>query len=83
MGIYAAPFVRDTWAPDATTAAPARTTLGPVAPAYFSYRKTTIYAGSSEIQKNIITKLVLGFEAAGRPLRHAAYSQRAISPVMR
>ena len=27
---------------------------------YFNLRKTTIYAGSSEIQKNIISKLVLG-----------------------
>ena len=27
---------------------------------YFNMRKTTIYAGSSEIQKNIISKLVLG-----------------------
>jgi len=27
---------------------------------YFNFRKTTIYAGSSEIQKNIISKLVLG-----------------------
>jgi alkylation response protein AidB-like acyl-CoA dehydrogenase len=27
---------------------------------YFSYRKTTIYAGSNEIQKNIISKLILG-----------------------
>jgi hypothetical protein len=27
---------------------------------YFNQRKTTIYAGSTEIQKNIIAKLVLG-----------------------
>src|SRR3984893_13002306 len=45
-------------------------TLGPAAMAYlpdapvtgqnFNQRKTTIYAGSTEIQKNIIAKLVLG-----------------------
>jgi alkylation response protein AidB-like acyl-CoA dehydrogenase len=32
----------------------------PVTGQYFNLRKTTIYAGSNEIQKNIITKLVLG-----------------------
>jgi len=38
--------------------------LGPyaephVAPKYFNYRKTSIYAGSNEIQKNIIAKRIL------------------------
>jgi alkylation response protein AidB-like acyl-CoA dehydrogenase len=32
----------------------------PVTGHYFNLRKTTIYAGSTEIQKNIIAKLVLG-----------------------
>ncbi|KQY27366.1 pimeloyl-CoA dehydrogenase large subunit [Caulobacter sp. Root487D2Y] len=59
VGSYAAPFVRDTWAPTNDGRA-GPDYAGPAAPAYFSYRKTTIYAGSSEIQKNIITKLVLG-----------------------
>jgi alkylation response protein AidB-like acyl-CoA dehydrogenase len=27
---------------------------------YFNLRKTTIYAGSTEIQKNIISKMILG-----------------------
>lgn len=31
------------------------------APRYFNYRKTSIYGGSNEIQKNIIAKAVLGF----------------------
>jgi alkylation response protein AidB-like acyl-CoA dehydrogenase len=31
-----------------------------VSPAYFNGRKTTIYAGSNEIQRNIMAKLVLG-----------------------
>jgi alkylation response protein AidB-like acyl-CoA dehydrogenase len=30
------------------------------APVYFNYRKTTIYAGSNEIQRNIISKAALG-----------------------
>ena len=29
-------------------------------PKYLNYRAATIYAGSSEVQKNIISKLVLG-----------------------
>ncbi|MBV1698859.1 MAG: pimeloyl-CoA dehydrogenase large subunit [Hyphomicrobiales bacterium] len=33
---------------------------GPLAPQYFNYRKTTIYGGSNEIQKNIICKAILG-----------------------
>jgi len=32
----------------------------PVMPKYLNYRAATIYAGSSEVQKNIISKLVLG-----------------------
>ena len=32
----------------------------PVAPRYFNTRKTTIYGGSNEIQKGIISKMVLG-----------------------
>jgi alkylation response protein AidB-like acyl-CoA dehydrogenase len=28
---------------------------------YFNYRKTTIYGGSNEIQKNIVSKMILGF----------------------
>jgi alkylation response protein AidB-like acyl-CoA dehydrogenase len=30
------------------------------APKYFNTRKTSIYGGSNEIQKNIIAKMVLG-----------------------
>jgi alkylation response protein AidB-like acyl-CoA dehydrogenase len=33
----------------------------PVMPKYLNYRAATIYAGSSEVQKNIISKLVLGY----------------------
>ena len=33
---------------------------GPLAPQYFNYRKTSIYGGTNEIQKNIIAKAILG-----------------------
>src|SRR5262245_12344609 len=33
----------------------------PAAPAYFNYRKVSIYGGSNEIQRNILAKAVLGF----------------------
>ena len=32
----------------------------PMAPAYFNYRKTSIYGGSNEIQRQIIAKAILG-----------------------
>ena len=32
----------------------------PLAPHYFNYRKTSIYGGSNEIQKNIIGQMILG-----------------------
>ena len=56
-GHYGAPYLRD-----------APHNLGPVGPdfadgsagIYFNTRKTSIYGGSNEIQRNIIAKLVLG-----------------------
>lgn len=63
VGGYAAPFVQDTFA---LARAGTNETMGtpdhaaPAAPSYFNYRKTSIYAGSNEIQRNIMTKMVLG-----------------------
>ena len=60
VGWYANPFLREAldlgW-----NEAP----IGPdyamaLAPAYFNYRKTSIYGGTNEIQRNIIAKMVLG-----------------------
>lgn len=63
VGGYAAPFVQDTFA---VARAGANSDLATpdyassVAPSYFNYRKTSIYAGSNEIQRNIMSKMVLG-----------------------
>ena len=32
----------------------------PLAPAYFNFRKTTIYGGSNEVQRNLVAQTVLG-----------------------
>jgi alkylation response protein AidB-like acyl-CoA dehydrogenase len=59
VGTYAVPYVQDTWAPtNEGRAGPDY--AAPAAPAYFNFRKASIYAGSNEIQRNIMAKLVLG-----------------------
>ena len=63
VGGYAAPFVQDTFAvaragANSDLATPDHAAA--VAPSYFNYRKTSIYAGSNEIQRNIMSKMVLG-----------------------
>lgn len=63
VGGYAAPFVQDTFAVARAGANSDLSTpdyAAPVAPSYFNYRKTSIYAGSNEIQRNIMSKMVLG-----------------------
>ncbi|MGL6042450.1 MAG: acyl-CoA dehydrogenase family protein [Sandaracinobacteroides sp.] len=58
-GTYAAPYFRQF--PEGSNEYP----IGPdfahrAAPLYFNMRKTSIYGGSNEIQRNIIAKMVLG-----------------------
>ena len=63
VGAYAEPFVEDSWAhlrDGANAELPMPDYAVPVAPSYFNYRKTSIYAGSNEIQRNIMAKMVLG-----------------------
>jgi alkylation response protein AidB-like acyl-CoA dehydrogenase len=63
VGAYAQPFVQDTWAEiqgRSNEPRPGPDYAGPVAPTYFNYRKTSIYAGSNEVQRNIMAKLILG-----------------------
>jgi alkylation response protein AidB-like acyl-CoA dehydrogenase len=59
IGYYAMPFVRDTWA-NVNEPRPGPDYAAPVAPHYFNIRKASIYAGSNEIQRNIMAKAVLG-----------------------
>ena len=59
IGYWSSPFVYDTFA---NINEPS---IGPeyamtITPSYLNGRKTTIYAGSNEIQRNIISKAVLG-----------------------
>jgi alkylation response protein AidB-like acyl-CoA dehydrogenase len=59
MGPYALPYIEE-----AQYAGYAETPIGPVeastaAAAYFNHRKLSIYGGSNEIQRNIISKMIL------------------------
>jgi len=60
VGEYAAPYQPGLLFRDTN-----ETPIGPdhapaAAPRYFNMRKTTIYGGSTEIQKNIVSKAILG-----------------------
>jgi alkylation response protein AidB-like acyl-CoA dehydrogenase len=63
-GVYAQPFVQDTWShlkgDGANYFRAGQDYSATIAPTYFNYRKTSIYAGSNEIQHNIMAKMVLG-----------------------
>ena len=59
-GPYATPFIHEAmeagWQGDHVGAAH----CAPLASHYFNYRKTTIYGGSNEVQRNIVAQTVLG-----------------------
>jgi alkylation response protein AidB-like acyl-CoA dehydrogenase len=59
-GPYSVPFVREAmeagWQGDHVGAAHCAPLMG----AYFNYRKTSIYGGSNEVQRNIVAQTVLG-----------------------
>jgi alkylation response protein AidB-like acyl-CoA dehydrogenase len=59
-GPFALPFMREAmeagWQGDPVGAAH----CAPLAATYFNYRKTSIYGGSNEVQKNIVAQTVLG-----------------------
>jgi alkylation response protein AidB-like acyl-CoA dehydrogenase len=63
VGEAGIPFVADSWAivdGRSNDPFPVPDYAAAVAPSYFNYRKTSIYAGSNEIQRNIMAKMVLG-----------------------
>jgi alkylation response protein AidB-like acyl-CoA dehydrogenase len=61
VGIYDAPYVGDGLAElKSNEMKPGPDYAWPTAGAYFNYRKTSIYAGSNEIQHNIMAKAILG-----------------------
>jgi alkylation response protein AidB-like acyl-CoA dehydrogenase len=59
IGQYGLPFVEDTLA-STNESDIGMAGVAPITPRYFNVRKTSIYAGSNEIQRNIIAKAVLG-----------------------
>jgi alkylation response protein AidB-like acyl-CoA dehydrogenase len=59
-GYYATPFDASTAYPEDTFQPVGPVYLNGVAQDYFNTRKVSIYAGSNEIQRNIMSKLVLG-----------------------
>ena len=69
-GPYALPFIQEAmeagWQGDQAAAAGLQGFPGgnvdnaPLAPTYFNMRKTTIYGGSNEVQRNIVAQTVLG-----------------------
>lgn len=60
VGPLAAPFDPAFLEGEAAHAAGGDDDAAPLAAYYFNYRKTSIYGGSNEIQKNIISQMILG-----------------------
>jgi alkylation response protein AidB-like acyl-CoA dehydrogenase len=60
VGNYVQPFVQDTQTRGSNEPRPGPQYAATAAPYYFSVRKASIYAGSNEIQRNIMAKAVLG-----------------------
>lgn len=60
MGLESWPYDADWREPDAAFFGPGPEQAAAASGAYFDMRKTTIYGGTSEVQKTIIAKMVLG-----------------------
>ena len=60
VGEYAAPYQPDLLFRDTNETPVGPDHAPPAAPRYFNMRKTTIYGGSTEVQKNIVSKAILG-----------------------
>ncbi|CAN5422075.1 acyl-CoA dehydrogenase family protein [soil metagenome] len=60
VGEYAAPYQPGMLFQDTNETPVGPDDAPPAAPRYFNMRKTTIYGGSTEVQKNIVSKAILG-----------------------
>ena len=60
VGPYALPYLPASWGERWIGEHVGPDYAAPLASRYFNYRKTTIYGGSNEIQRNIIAQMVLG-----------------------
>jgi alkylation response protein AidB-like acyl-CoA dehydrogenase len=59
-GPYAVPFVPEALEMDYADDTAAGTFLNALAAQYFDLRKVSIYGGTNEVQKNLISKSILG-----------------------
>jgi alkylation response protein AidB-like acyl-CoA dehydrogenase len=60
MGPYALPFIEEAQFAEYADAPVGPKEAATAAAAYFNYRKLSIFGGSNEIQRNIISKMILG-----------------------
>jgi alkylation response protein AidB-like acyl-CoA dehydrogenase len=60
VGPYALPFARESTAEDALKHVAGPEYAAPLAATYCNFRKVSIYGGSNEIQRNIISQMILG-----------------------
>ena len=60
MGPYALPFIEEAQFSEYADAPVGEPEAATAAAAYFNYRKLSIFGGSNEIQRNIISKMILG-----------------------
>jgi len=60
LGHYALPWLQEALDPAWQGVPVGADYAAPLSGHYFNYRKTTIYGGSNEIQKNIIAQMILG-----------------------
>ena len=59
-GPYALPFIKDAMEAGYQGDYVGAAYIAPLAASYFNMRKTTIYGGSNEVQRNIVAQTVLG-----------------------
>ena len=60
LGAYAAPFLPEAFEPGFNGPHVGPDYAAPIAKSYFNNRKISIFGGSNEIQRNIISKMILG-----------------------